>query len=475
MPRALKRAPRPSLRSSEIFPRPRRPNPTNLACLFKFISEASAQDFTQLWSDPAAYFWVRRAVHFLAACNGASMGPVELAYCAEVGATDPHDALRIHLADFKRFALGLAILSGEEFNFPEPYVATLPLALPGTDLVVAGIERICIHGVTTSHLDVTYDGGRIALPITNDSASTPRVERCPCIEADGVRIPLNSALFRLPGIGLSREWTAPSSDFQRQGSQALGEAMSLVARIQPESVAQFRHALKVLALKPMREGTFSSLSSSELPGAFICSVPCDRYELAATLIHEFYHNRLYFIEEGGPFFEERGQDSVDGENHYSPWRDGLRPLHGIFHALYVYLPVFRFWSGLFRKGELNGIQLAYAKDQLARIPFQLRVGVNQLRRHAKFSSFGSMLFEQMAAETAFAQEQSRALEISLDLPAISLRSTGILLPMRGEVDGPELTIGETLRAHLEKSDRRLECAEEKALLDRVIASDSSAR
>jgi HEXXH motif-containing protein len=246
----------------------------------------------------------------------------------------------------------------------------------------------------------------------------------------------------------------------------VAEALSAIARLQPETFSHFGQAIRAVALKPAREGNFGSISSSELPGAFVCSVPCDSYELAATFIHEFHHNRLYYLEETGPFFESATEDEFEGENHYSPWRETLRPLHGLLHALYVYLPVFRFWAAAVREGGLIGPRLAYAKDQLGRIPFQLRVGVNQLRRHAKFTAFGSMLFEQMARETIDTELEAGGLGVSLDTPAMSLRAGGIFRPTMREGDSRQMTIGETLRAHLERSDIRGECGEEKAFLVR---------
>jgi len=42
--------------------------------LYEWLSRAEPECFTQVWSDPAAYYWVRRTVHFLAAIHGASLG-----------------------------------------------------------------------------------------------------------------------------------------------------------------------------------------------------------------------------------------------------------------------------------------------------------------------------------------------------------------------------------------------------------------
>src|SRR6266849_3502766 len=70
--------------------------------LYRWLSRVDAEVFTRVWRDPAAYYWVHRTVHFLAAIHGAPLGPLEKSYCAEVGASGPLDALRIHLGEFKR-------------------------------------------------------------------------------------------------------------------------------------------------------------------------------------------------------------------------------------------------------------------------------------------------------------------------------------------------------------------------------------
>ncbi len=390
--------------------------------LYEWLSRTDAEVFTQVWTDPAAYYWVRRTVHFLAAIHGAPLGTLEQAYCAEVGASGPIDALRIHLGEFKRFVLAAAMISGIDVVFTEPYDTSIPLLLPGTGLNLIGSGRVTIHG---------FRGGLIG-------AQHLQVETCPIVEVGGFRLTLNPRLFNLPGLGFAGEWTAQPLEFQARHVELVSEALSAIARLQTLTFSHFSQAIR------------------------------DSYELAATFIHEFHHNRLYFIEETGPFFELAGEDAIDGANHYSPWRDTLRPLHGLLHALYVYLPVLRFWAAAIREGRLDGSRLAYAKDQLGRIPFQLQVGINQLRRHARFTSFGSMLFDQMAHETADAELEARTLGVTLATPAMSLRAGGIFRPTTQHGDTRQLTIGETLLAHLERSDIRGECAEEKALLVRCV-------
>jgi hypothetical protein len=100
--------------------------------LYEFVSSADPDQFTTVWRDPSAYFWTRRAVHFLAACRGEPLGTVEREYCVEVGVDNPRKALAYHLADFKKVALALAIVAGKDLAFSAPYEASLPLAIPGT-------------------------------------------------------------------------------------------------------------------------------------------------------------------------------------------------------------------------------------------------------------------------------------------------------------------------------------------------------
>jgi HEXXH motif-containing protein len=444
--------------------------------LFAFLAEAEPEHFDRVWRDPSAYYWVRRTVHFLAAIQGAPMGTTERAYCVEANAAGPAHALSIHLTEFKRFALSVAILSQQALAFDKPLVVTLPFAIPGTDLTVGGRGIAAIHKVSGSCIEATYQGRRTTLRLVDaPPKSEPRLTRCASVEYGRAQITLNPALFHLPGLGLSREWGEPDFDFQRRNSGSLADALSIVASVQPDVFVKFCYAVRTIALKPMREGSFSSLSTSELPGAFICSLPCNSYELAATLVHEFFHDRLFAIEENGAFFENTAEDSIEGENHYSPWRDGPRPLHGLFHALYVYVAVFRFWAALIKARPLKPIELAYARDQLARIPFQLRIGISQLRRFAQFTVFGRMLFEQLAAETSVAEDWSRALGVSIHASAVSLRADGRLHPRRRNANGRPSSVAETLLEHLELHDSRNECREERLTLDWALASNIQER
>jgi HEXXH motif-containing protein len=427
--------------------------------LYELLAHADPVHFTQIWSDPGAYFWARRTVAFLAAARGEPLGTVERQYCTDVGVSDPLDALAHHLGEFKRFALALGVITGIEVSFSEPYEASLPLAIPGTPMVIVSGTRAAVAGVSGGVID--FANPHLKLDISGERKSESlRIESCPTITLDDVSLYLNPATFRWPGLGIATGWTALPLAFQYEHAALVREALAAVRRYQPWTFAHLAAGLHTIGLKP-NDADFINVTASELPGAFVCSVPADPYLLASSFVHEFHHNTLFGIEEQqGAFFEASGEDEIEGENHYSPWVETLRPLHGILHAVYVFLPVFRFWSAILDENSLDENQLIFAREQVARIPAQLRMGVNQLRRHARLTAVGSMLVDAMESETVAANEHARTVGATLKAPVVGITPNGALRPLKR--GGRYVTVGETLLEHLEASDTLGECAVEKA-------------
>ncbi len=435
--------------------------------LYEWVASADPNYFTRVWRDPSAYFWVRRAVHFLASCRGEPLGTAERDYCAEVGVDSPIAALELHLRGFKRFALALAIIAGKDLAFDEPYEASLPLAIPGTPYVLTGEASATIAGFRDGAIELLNPARR--LPIADVGSASDQgahLELCPVIRCDEVSVFLNPAMFRVSGLGIPREWTMLPLSFQFKHAHLVSDALAAIRRYQPMTFGHLTAGLHTLALKP-EDGTFVNVTASELPGAFVCQVPADPYVLASSFIHEFHHNTLFGIEEHGPFFDMSEEDAVEGENHYSPWVETLRPLHGILHAVYVFVPVFRYWSAVLRDGSLNE-QLGFAREQMARIPVQLQMGINQLRRHAKLTPRGAEILEALSFEAAEAMEESRTLGLTLKTPVIGITRSGVLRPLiRG---GRQVSVGESLLEHLEASDVLGECAAEKAAIARDVTA-----
>jgi len=428
--------------------------------LFEWIANADPSHFTQVWHDPSAYFWVRRAVHFLASLRGEPLGTAERDYCADIGIANPKDALEHHLREFKRFALGLAIVAGTDVSFDEPYAAQLPIAIPGTPYVLVGDADAKISGFARGAIQLR-DPAR-AVPISDAGSTADKaahLELCPAMHCGEVSVFLNPAMFRLPGLGIPRHWARMPLSFQFQHAPLVTAALEAIRRYQPWTFTHLAAGLHTIALKP-DDDTFVNVTASELPGAFVCTVPTDAYVLASSFIHEFHHNTLFAIEERGPFFEMSEEDEIEGENHYSPWVDTLRPLHGILHAVYVFQPVFRFWSAAMREASLSEWRLGFARDQISRIPVQLEMGINQLRRHGKLTLRGKEIVDALATETAEVYQESLALGASLQSPVVGVTRRGVLSHLTR--NGRAVTVGESLLEHLATSDINGECAAERA-------------
>ncbi|MBI3450691.1 MAG: hypothetical protein HY049_17480 [Acidobacteria bacterium] len=138
------------------------------------------------------------------------------------------------------------------------------------------------------------------------------------------------------GILLARR-VASTRRGLRAGSHAPGiardlrAALSLLRSAWPGAHAEVLAHTKIVV--PLRERNTVSFSLPDRPGVSYINVEGKSLvDLADDLLHETAHHRLHALEEiEGPL------DCDDGEPRYvSPWRRGVRPLHGILHATYTF-------------------------------------------------------------------------------------------------------------------------------------------
>ena len=427
---------------------------TEFLALYRRTADTDPSLFTRVWLDPTAYFWVRMAYQLTATClTGAPLPPLARDYCADLGHEAPDDALAHHLGAFKRFVLALRLGGRRTIRFSQPLEAALPLALPATALSLVGRGTVRIHGLRGRRLQVEHDGRAATVDLADAAgrADGIAVATCPTVATGGVRLALQPHALHLPGLGFARDVAAVPLDFQTTHAPVLTEALELVRRHHRGAHGHFARLMRLIVLKPFRVGGFTNLSHSDLPGAAICAVAGDPYEMADTLIHELHHNRFFFVEETGPFFRDAEEAVLDGR-HYSPWRTDLRPLHGLFHALYVYLPVCRFWLAVHRSGETLGARRTYVLDRVLRIPLQLRLAAAVLRREADFTALGAALFGEMEREVGAIEKAARVLRLPPDAAAVKL------MPEGGFVEEAR-TVRESVTAHIARHDRHHQCGE----------------
>jgi HEXXH motif-containing protein len=439
------------------------------------IAATTPELFTQIWEDPFAYFWVRRAYELVGLCLKPTDLPNELRrYCLAIGANDPHEALKLHLEGFKRFVLALDIITGGTRRFRQPFETHLPFSIPGTLYSILGDGPVQIVGVIGNALDLIHDGRtlRLALDERVSSSITPRMIRRPSVRFSDFEVTLKPETFCLPGIGAADALQRVPEEFQNQQIPLIRQALALVERHQPDTLRQLGELIKVIALKPPLSGDYSNLSLSDLPGAFVLSAVPEPYWIADSLIHEFFHNRLFFITEEEPIFSEPepDEDADEPGAFYSPWRSDLRPLSGLLHALYVYTGVCKFWFSVWQSGETDGSRRAYVEDQAVRWMYAIRIGAHQLRTRARFTEFGASLFKEMEKEAESLWAFGKTLGLKPSAPAMLVRPDGNIAIGGIDQDGRPLSIIETIRQHQKSYDKLHQCED----LDSITESNLNA-
>lgn len=432
--------------------------------LYDAFAAAPADTFTVIWEDPGAYFWVRFAYELTGACLSAEPLPPELAaFCLNLGAPDAHRALTLHLEEFKKFILAMEIISGGARRFRRPLRTRLPVSIPGTALSLMGLGTIDIVGVEAGALETIRDGRALRLEsgAAVSGPTEPALIERPLVQYGELEVRLKPETLYLPTIAPAKTLLDLEAGYQAQQAPLLRAALGLVERYQPAMLEHMSRLLQVAAFKPAAAGDYSNISFSDLPGAFILSAVPDPYWMADALIHELLHNRLFFIIERGEILA--GDDNRS--EFYSPWRDDLRPLSGLLHAVYVYIGVARFWMAVCASGETSGIRREYAQDQAVRAVLDLRIGTAQLRRHAEFTDIGKELFAEVERDIEGLAAKMRELDLSPAAPAYTMRADGQIVPFGLSAGGRPISILESIEAHAAKFDLHRQCADLGAILE----------
>ena len=434
--------------------------------LYAVLAAADPDTFTAIWEDPFAYFWARLAYELVGWCLNPAPLPAGLEkYCAALGTKEPHTALALHLEEFKKFIIALEMKSGATRRFDRPLQTTLPFSIPGSRYSVLGRGLISVAGVGDATLEVVHNGTTLRLGLGGaiSSSETPRLVQRPIARHNDFELFLKPETFCIPNINAAGAVLDLPEDYQEQQVPLVQDALALVERHQPAALEHMRELVQVIAFKPPPSGDYSNVSFSDLPGAFIVSAVKEPYWMADALIHELLHNRLFFILDRGEILEGIGEGTEAGE-FYSPWRDDLRPLSGLLHAVYVYIGVCRFWFSVCESGETRGIRWEYAQDQAVRAVLDLKIGIDQLRRHATFTEAGIDLFKQLEREVDSLEASMRALNLSPAAPAAIMRGDGQIVPFGVGKDGRRMSILDTVLDHAQHYDTRRQCADLNAIL-----------
>ena len=437
--------------------------------LIAFLAGAGGDDAegTELWSEPAAYHWVRTLYDLTAVVlGGAAPSPAVSAYLEAVGISDPTAGFERLIDDHKLFALAIALRSGHDVRFDRPWSTALPLAIPATPYVLAGDGAPAeIHGVRGGQLEVSHRGVRSLMSTSGPGRHTGALAlQCsPMVREGGVELRLSAEAFSRPGMEMGSLFRGVPSGYQAEHAALLERTLAVVARHHPETIAHCRAIMRLAVLKPALQGQTSNLSHSDFPGSMALSVVHDPYWLGDALIHEVHHNRLFHLEEIDRFFADPVDNLMLRSEFYSPWREEPRPLHGILHAIYVNLPLWHFWHDV-RRSQLSPERDLLADGQLVQTCRQLEIAVRQIERHARLSAFGAFLFGEMAAEVRRIRRRADALGLNGAVAATRVDVDGTFRYFDPQPNGRPTTVGAVLLAHLRAHDVGGQCADLQSLV-----------
>lgn len=389
--------------------------------LFEEARGFEPEFFGRVWTDPTAYYWVRIAYDLLAnKLSRQQLPPLASLYSQDVAALGFAEPLEAVLAEFQRFVLALRYLKGSQGSVAR-FPGRFPQGLPGT-----------LHSITA-------DGSISSVP-------------CAQVSYGGFTLRLQPAAFQLPAVGIS--FAAPaiasSDEFQQKHAPVVQRTLEMIDRFAPARFKQFAETMQLAALKLRSSGTYTNMSHSHFPGAMIIGVVDDPFEMGDTFIHELHHNRLFFIEEQAPFFTDQNEESE--ERIYSPFRDDLRPIIGLFHAVYVYLPVTEYWFEVFARGAsiTTSAQREYAIDRALRGVLQIELAIAQLEKFSHFTAHGTALFEAMKKSAQVLRARASN-ELPQDAPAKQIADDGRISDELS-VEKKAMSIREAVREHLSRFD-----------------------
>jgi HEXXH motif-containing protein len=398
-----------------------------------------------VWSDPWAYLWARVAHETLAAvARGGPLPRSAEAVARALGSDDPRAVLAAHLREIARLAVGAAVLEGDDLELPEPLEVRLPLAIPGTR-----------RSLATEAPDEGSSGPAVA--ITGVAAGRPRLRSgearlvdCPVARAGEVAVALQPHLYRHPGVAGSPPAGGRTLAWQAERVPVLERGLALVARHQPTTLAALGRFVRSVAFNPMDEmGDLNFVSDSMLRGAFaLLEIDCP-WVTASICVHEFHHNRFFCVEELDGVLEADALGTHDEALYYSPWREEPRPLRGILHGLYVYVPEGRFWLACARDPETPADGRRLARDRVVRTRLAIELALAQLEAFARFTPRGKALFGALAADARALVAELRA-AVPGDVPGCFIEPDGRIAEKRSEFDGRVLSSRGAMAEHLER-------------------------
>lgn len=159
---------------------------------------------------------------------------------------------------------------------------------------------------------------------------------------DTWHVGLNDLWLRVP---FGKAITFENDDITALGQELVKQAMAIVHEWRPALAIEMLETCRAVQFirDPKADpNKIVSFSDNSVPGVLYVSITqadglIDPYDLADSLIHEHRHQKLYLLERYAPTVQQNSNQVI------SPWREDLRPPSGLFHAVFVFVELRRYW------------------------------------------------------------------------------------------------------------------------------------
>lgn len=176
----------------------------------------------------------------------------------------------------------------------------------------------------------------------------------------------------------------------QQGLENLQKALDLIRSyneaLHHEMLQVSRHIqlVKDCNASPDKDVSFSDVT---IPGVIFIGVwksngLLSPYMVAASLIHEHLHQKLYLLQSRFELFHPQ-QTLI-----YSPWPKVNRPPSGALHAVYVFTHVAHFWKKMLDQNQAEEMATCQLEMELVR----LEQCISEIKRKVAFTATGQLFF-----------------------------------------------------------------------------------
>lgn len=408
------------------------------------LRDLNARAFTGLSATPEAYCWAHKAYD---ACRS-------LADASRTNSSGTTALIEPLLDEFKLLVLGAHAAESREVQFRTPCTCSLPRQLPCSNLLLWGTGTVALTGISNGYLEGSIDGAefRLALASSRSAPEAPvSLLKQPTVRLSRDSVVLTPYVF-LPSRIQSKD---------REESLELGlhghleylprieEACRIMQKLAPDTFVQFAKTISHIGLNDPARVERSQASLSDMPGTFIVSCYENPYVTCDCLIHEYYHNRLFALEEIDRIFEDEEQEKALGDVLlYSPWRASIRPIKGLFHSAYVFIPVAKFWLAVLQDIDEDHPVRRQALDDCVRQLLHLRIGIHLLETHGEFTAHGQAIFNSMQTRVDELIAESGKAGVPRDTTAMWHHLDGRIEPLRWVGHEQPITVRENVRSNI---------------------------